>query len=222
MEDKREKQIHPFIDRRIEDYCNKHHSNCNEILSELERQTHLCFVKPHMVSGAWQGELLMMLCRILRPERILEIGTFSGYATTCFALATDDDCKIDTIEALEEYKPFLIRNFTKNNIIHKINLHFGQGLDVVKEFPDNTFDLIFLDAEKIHYPDYYPIVVNKLRQGGLLLADNILWYGKTALEYLSDKDTVAIRRFNDLVTEDERVENIIIPVRDGIMVARRR
>lgn len=223
MESKKreEKQIHPFVDKRIEDYCSKHHSNNNEILHDLERQTYLQFVKPNMVSGAWQGELLMMICKILNPKRILEVGTFSGYATTCFALSSGEDCKIDTIEALEEYKPFLVKKFSENNVINKINLHIGQGLEVIPTL-ENKYDLIFLDAEKLHYPNYYPLLVEKLEKGGLLLADNILWYGKVALEDCNDKDTAAIRLFNDLVTQDERMENIIVPIRDGIMVARRR
>ncbi len=223
MENKKreEKQIHPFVDKRIDDYCSKHHSNNNEILHDLERQTYLQFVNPYMISGAWQGDLLMMICMILNPKRILEIGTFSGYATTCFALASEEDCKIDTIEALEEYKPFLIKKFSENNVINKINLHIGQGLEVIPTL-ENKYDLIFLDAEKLHYPNYYPLLVEKLEKGGLLLADNILWYGKVALEDCNDKDTAAIRLFNDLVTQDERMENIIVPIRDGIMVARRR
>ena len=222
MEDKKEKQIHPFIDNRVEDYCGKHHSNRNEILQELDRQTHLKFVKPHMVSSAWQGEFLMLICKILKPKHILEIGTFSGYATTCFALATDDNCKIDTVEALKEYEPFLIKNFTDNGVIDKIQMHFGQGLEVIQGFEDNTYDLIFLDAEKIHYPDYYPTLVKKLTKGGLLIADNILWYGKVVLDSVNDKDTLAIRKFNDLITHDERMESLIIPIRDGLIVGRRK
>ncbi len=216
-----EKQIHPFLDKRVEKYCSNHHSNDNEILKELDRQTHLRFIKPNMVSGDWQGEFLMLICKILNPKRILEIGTFSGYATTCFALSTSQDCKIDTIEVLREYESFLIKTFTDNNIINKINLYFGQGLEIIPSL-NNTYDLIFLDAEKLHYPNYYDIIVEKLNKGGILIADNILWYGKVALENCNDKDTQAIRRFNDLITKDERMENVIIPIRDGLMVARRR
>ena len=221
MENKQEKQIHPFIDKRVEDYCANHHSNHSEILQELDRQTHLKFVKPHMVSSAWQGEFLMLICKMLKPKRILEIGTFSGYATTCFALATDDDCKIDTIEALREYEPFLVKNFTANKVIDKINLHFGQGLEVIPTLK-NKYDLIFLDAEKIHYTNYYPLLIEKLNKGGILIADNILWYGKVVLDNCNDKDTQAIRLFNDLISQDERMESLIIPIRDGLVVSRRR
>ncbi|MGP1514902.1 MAG: O-methyltransferase [Bacteroidales bacterium] len=221
MEDEKEKQIHPFVDKRVEDYCDKHHSNNNEILNELNRQTHLKFIKPQMVSGAWQGEFLMLICKILRPKNILEIGTFSGYATTCFALATEQDCKIDTIEAMEEYKPFLIEHFTDNNVIQKINIIIGQGLEIIPTL-QNKYDLIFLDAEKIHYPNYYSLLVDKLNKGGILIADNILWYGKVALEHCQDKDTQAIRQFNDLISKDKRLECCIIPIRDGLIVARRR
>ncbi|MCF0210492.1 MAG: class I SAM-dependent methyltransferase [Bacteroidales bacterium] len=214
------KHIHPFIDKRVENYCESMHSNDNQQLKDLERQTHLRFVRPNMLSGAWQGEFLMILCKISQPKRILEIGTFSGYSTLCFALATEDDCIIDTIEALQEYEGFLKNNFEKNNVANKIRMHFGQGLDVVNEL-NEKYDLIFIDAEKVHYPQYYEMCIEKLNKGGLLLADNILWYGKVSLDYIDDKETEAIREFNSMVTKDERVENIIIPIRDGIMVARR-
>lgn len=215
-----EKEIHPIMDKRLVDYCESHHSNDNKQLNKLNRQTYLHFVKPNMISGAWQGEFLMMICRILQPKRILEIGTFSGYATTCFALSTDEDCKIDTIEAKQEYEEFLLEHLKDNHINKKINILFGQGLEVIRTLKDN-YDLIFIDAEKIHYPEYFSLCVEKLNKGGLLIADNILWYGKVALEHITDKDTQAIRRFNDLVTEDKRVENLIIPIRDGLMIARK-
>ena len=214
------KQIHPFIDKRVEDYCKQMHSNNNPSLRELERQTHLKFVRPNMLSGDWQGEFLMLICRLLKPKNILEIGTFSGYSTLCFALATEDDCKIDTIEALQEYEEFLRESFAKNNVLDKINMYFGQGLDVVKQL-STTYDLIFIDAEKVHYPEYFDMGVEKLNKGGLLIADNILWYGKVGLDYVNDKETQAIREFNLKVTQDERVENLIIPIRDGLMVARK-
>lgn len=214
------KQIHPFIDKRVEDYCKQMHSNNNPSLRELERQTHLKFVRPNMLSGDWQGEFLMLICRLLKPKNILEIGTFSGYSTLCFALATEDDCKIDTIEALQEYEEFLRESFAKNNVLDKINMYFGQGLDVVKQL-STTYDLIFIDAEKVHYPEYFDMCVEKLNKGGLLIADNILWYGKVGLDYVNDKETQAIREFNLKVTQDERVENLIIPIRDGLMVARK-
>ncbi|MBQ9254903.1 MAG: class I SAM-dependent methyltransferase [Bacteroidales bacterium] len=196
------------------------HSNNNPSLRELERQTHLKFVRPNMLSGDWQGEFLMLICRLLKPKNILEIGTFSGYSTLCFALATEDDCKIDTIEALQEYEEFLRESFAKNNVLDKINMYFGQGLDVVKQL-STTYDLIFIDAEKVHYPEYFDMCVEKLNKGGLLIADNILWYGKVGLDYVNDKETQAIREFNLKVTQDERVENLIIPIRDGLMVARK-
>ncbi len=216
-----EKQIHPFIDKRIEEYCEEHHSNKSIQLREVIRQTHLKFIKPQMVSGSWQGALLMMICKILSPKRILEIGTFSGYSTLCFALASEEYCKIDTVEALQEYEDFLTESFKNNNVSHKINLYFGQGLQVIKGL-NYKYDLIFVDAEKLHYPDYYDICMEKLNKGGVLLADNILWYGKVALQEIEDKETQAIREFNYKVTSDSRVDNLILPIRDGIMVARKR
>lgn len=218
--DDRIKHIHPFIDKRVEDYCDAMHSNDNKALQDLTRQTHLRFIRPNMLSGAWQGEFLMMLCKLVNPKHILEIGTFSGYSTLCFAFASSDECIIDTIEALHEYESFLKENFEKNNVAHKIKMHFGQGLDIVEQL-DEKYDLIFIDAEKVHYPQYFDLCVEKLNKGGLLIADNILWYGKVSLDYIDDKETEAIREFNKKVTEDTRLENVIIPMRDGLMIARK-
>ncbi|MBR1768918.1 MAG: class I SAM-dependent methyltransferase [Bacteroidales bacterium] len=221
MNKKDRKEIYPFIDNRITDYCSEMHSNTNESLNELIRLTHLRFVKPHMVSGAWQGAFLQMICRILRPKRILEIGTFSGYATLCFALSTTEDCRIDTVEAMREYEDFLSSVFERNGVKDKIRLHFGQGLEVIETLEDK-YDLIFIDAEKIHYPQYYDLCVQRLNKGGILLADNILWYGKVALTSQKDKETEAIREFNEKITADERMDNLILPIRDGIMVGRKK
>lgn len=163
----------------------------------------------------------MMICNLLSPNRVLEVGTFSGYATLCFAFATKESCKIDTIEAMQEYEEFLLKSFRKNKVEHKINLHFGQGLEVIKQL-NHIYDLIFIDAEKLHYPDYYDICIDKLNKGGVLLADNILWYGKVVLEDVKDKETQAIREFNYRVAKDDRVDNLILPIRDGIMMARKK
>lgn len=215
-----EKQIHPFLDKRIEDYCETYHSKEEQGLYDLRRQTYLHFVRPYMISGAWQGELLKFLVKIIQPKRVLEVGTFSGYSTLCFALASNDDCIIDTVEAMEEYKDFLIDMFSKNNVKNKINLHFGQGLDIIEKL-DFKYDLVFIDAEKVHYPNYFSLLASKINVGGVILADNILWYGKVALENQKDKETLAIREFNEMVTKDDRFSNFILPIRDGIMVARK-
>lgn len=186
-------------------------------LNEIIRQTHLKFVKPNMISEGWQGEFLSIICRILKPKRILEIGTFSGYATTCFALSSENDCRIDTIEVKQEYEDFLKESFLKNNIQDKINIHFGEGLNIIPTLP-YSYDLIFIDAEKIHYPQYYDLCIEKLNKGGLLIADNVLWYGKVDDESINDKRTLAIREFNEKANKDARVENIIVPLRDGLML----
>ncbi len=215
-----EKQIHPLIDERILEYCQTMHSNKDKSLEDLQRQTYLHFVKPNMVSSSWQGEFLMLITKIAKAQRVLEIGTFSGYSTTCFAKAMDENGIVDTIECMQEYEDFLIENFKKNNVDHKIHLHFGQGLEVIKQLP-YMYDIVFLDAEKSHYADYFPLIVDKLNKGGLLIADNILWYGKVVLPQADDKQTKSIRDFNKLVIQDSRLESIIIPIRDGLMVSRR-
>ncbi len=215
-----EKQIHPLMDERILDYCNTMHSNKDEALMDLQRQTYLHFVKPNMISSAWQGEFLMLLTKMIKAKRVLEIGTFSGYSTTCFAKAMQEDGVVDTIECMQEYEDFLIENFKKNKVDKKINIYFGQGLEVVKTL-SFKYDIIFLDAEKAHYKDYFPLLVDKLNQGGLLIADNILWYGKVVLQDVQDKQTQSIREFNRLVTQDARLESVIVPIRDGLIIGRR-
>lgn len=215
-----EKQIHPLMDKRLEEYCQKMCSNDNEALKENVRQTHLRFVKPNMVSDSWQGAFLMFLCSIVKPKNILEIGTFSGYSTLCFALASEKDCHIDTLECMEEYGQFLSESFKKNGVEQKIEIHFGQAMETIPKLK-REYDLVFIDAEKVHYPQYYDLCKAKLRKGGVLLADNILWYGKVALKNVDDKQTNALREFNVKVTQDREMENFIVPIRDGIMVARK-
>lgn len=219
MEEK-EIQIHPFVDKRIEDYCQTFHSKQETILNELERTTHLKFLRPNMISGSWQGELLKILTQLVNPKRVLEIGTFSGYSTMCFCLSSQSDCVIDTIEAVEDYKSFLENLFLENNFAQKVNLHFGQAIDVIPRL-NNSYDMIFIDADKANYPNYYSLVADKINKGGLLVADNILWYGKVAISDAKDKETLAIRKFNQMITEDNRFENVILPIRDGLMIARR-
>ena len=132
-------------------------------------------------------------------------------------MASEDECRIDTIEVKQEYEGFLKESFKKNNVQNKITIHFGEGLNIIPTLY-HSYDLIFIDAEKIHYPQYYDLCIEKLNKGGLLIADNVLWYGKVDDQTVNDKRTLAIREFNEKVNKDTRVENIIIPLRDGLML----
>ncbi len=213
-------QIYPFIDQRIENYCQEHVSQEPEILEELDRKTHLRFVRPNMISGNWQGTFLRMISKMINPKTILEIGTFSGYATICLAEGLQEGGVIHTIEKEEEYEDFLNESFQKYNK-NKIKLHIGKAIDILPTI-EEEFDLIFIDADKASYDAYYNICIEKLRKGGIIIADNILWYGKVGLSPMpQDKETLAINQFNTLITQDPRVENVIIPIRDGLMMGRK-
>jgi caffeoyl-CoA O-methyltransferase len=213
-------QIYPFIDQRIENYCQENVSQEPEILEELDRKTHLRFVRPNMISGNWQGTFLRMISKMVNPKTILEIGTFSGYATICLAEGLQEGGVIHTIEKEEEYEDFLNESFEKYNK-NKIKLHIGKAMDILPTI-EEEFDLIFIDADKASYDAYYNICIEKLRKGGIIIADNILWYGKVGLSPMpQDKETLAINQFNNLITQDSRVENVIIPIRDGLMMGRK-
>ena len=213
-------QIYPFIDQRIENYCQEHVSQEPEILEELDRKTHLRFVRPNMISGNWQGTFLRMISKMINPKTILEIGTFSGYATICLAEGLQEGGVIHTIEKEEEYEDFLNESFEKYNK-NKVKLHIGKAMDILPTI-EEEFDLIFIDADKASYDAYYNICIEKLRKGGIIIADNILWYGKVGLSPMpQDKETLAINQFNNLITQDSRVENVIIPIRDGLMMGRK-
>ena len=213
-------QIYPFIDQRIENYCQEHVSQEPEILEGLDRKTHLRFVRPNMISGNWQGTFLRMISKMINPKTILEIGTFSGYATICLAEGLQEGGVIHTIEKEEEYEDFLNESFEKYNK-NKVKLHIGKAMDILPTI-EEEFDLIFIDADKASYDAYYNICIEKLRKGGIIIADNILWYGKVGLSPMpQDKETLAINQFNNLITQDSRVENVIIPIRDGLMMGRK-
>ena len=216
-----EKQIFPFIDQRVENYCQTYLSKEDENLKELNDKTNLLFPRPHMISGNWQGNFLSLISKIICPKYILELGTFSGYSALCLAKGLSPEGKLHTIEKDEEYREFLLELFKENKVDDKIQLHIGAALDIIPTL-EEEFDIIFIDADKANYPVYYDLCIEKLRKGGLMIADNVLWYGKIALEPMpKDKLTIAINNFNQKITEDKRMENLIIPIRDGLMIGRK-
>ncbi|MEE0962475.1 MAG: O-methyltransferase [Bacteroidales bacterium] len=217
-----EKQIHPFVDKRIEDYCKEHTSKESEALRYIDRQTHLRFLKPNMISGNWQGNLLKVLSLLVQPKNVLEIGTFTAYATLCLADGLADGGVVHTIEKDVILEEFILSTIEKYGYEDRIKLHIGNAMEIIDQI-EGDFDLIFIDADKANYPAYFEKCVSRLRSGGLIIADNILWYGKVVLPVKdSDKETKAIKLFNETVSKDSRFDSLILPIRDGIMVARKK
>lgn len=217
-----EKQIHPFVDKRIEDYCKEHTSKESEALRYIDRQTHLRFLKPNMISGNWQGNLLKVLSLLVQPKNVLEIGTFTAYATLCLADGLADGGVVHTIEKDVILEDFILSTIEKYGYEDRIKLHIGNAIEIIDQI-EGDFDLIFIDADKANYPAYFEKCVSRLRSGGLIIADNILWYGKVVLPAKdSDKETKAIKLFNETVSKDPRFDSLILPIRDGIMVARKK
>lgn len=217
-----EKQIHPFVDKRIEDYCKEHTSKESEALRYIDRQTHLRFLKPNMISGNWQGNLLKVLSLLVQPKNVLEIGTFTAYATLCLADGLTDGGVVHTIEKDVILEDFILSTIEKYGYEDRIKLHIGNAMEIIDQI-EGDFDLIFIDADKANYPAYFEKCVSRLRSGGLIIADNILWYGKVVLPVKdSDKETKAIKLFNEIVSKDPRFDSLILPIRDGIMVARKK
>lgn len=217
-----EKQIHPFVDKRIEDYCKEHTSKESEALRYIDRQTHLRFLKPNMISGNWQGNLLKVLSLLVQPKNVLEIGTFTAYATLCLADGLAEGGVVHTIEKDVILEEFILSTIEKYGYEDRIKLHIGNAMEIIDQI-EGDFDLIFIDADKANYPAYFEKCVSRLRSGGLIIADNILWYGKVVLPVKdSDKETKAIKLFNETVSKDSRFDSLILPIRDGIMVARKK
>lgn len=203
-------------------YCIAHTESEDAILQEITRQTHLKVLKPRMLSGPVQGKFLEMLVKLMRPKLVLEIGTFTGYSAICMGKGLSGGAKLITLDINEELET-MVRGFISNaGFDHKIDYRIGNALTLIPEI-SGTFDLVFIDADKINYANYYDLVVDRLNPGGVVLADNILWSGKVLAENRKklDKDTAAILDFNQKVQKDPRVENVILPIRDGIMMARK-
>lgn len=193
-----------------------------ELMHRLERETYLRVINPRMISGHLQGKLLEMLVRMMRPKRVLEIGTFTGYSALSIARGLDDDALLDTIEVDDELEDIAASFFEKSEYGSRIRQHIGSALDVVPRLGE-CYDMVFIDGDKREYPAYYDMLLDGgyVHSGSFLMADNILWYGKVAEPVAhNDKHTEAIIEFNRKVVEDNRVDNVIIPIRDGINLIR--
>lgn len=192
------------------------------LLHELDRETNLRAVAPRMLSGHIQGRLLEMLVRMARPQRVLEIGTFTGYSALSMAAGLEEGAELHTVEVDDELEDFIREAIESSPHGAKVRLHIGAALDVMASFTDGEFDMVFMDADKKEYPAYYEEALRLLKRGGWILADNTLWSGHVVEEeYFRDRQTAAIRRFNDIVGADPRVEKVILPIRDGLTIIRK-
>lgn len=205
----------------LNEYIESHSEHEPEYLAKINRRTHLRLVNPRMMSGHLQGRVLTMLCHMIRPKRVLELGTYSGYSALCMAEGMDDGI-IHTIEHDDELEDFILENLSQSPYADKIHLHIGDALQEIARL-NEVFDLVFIDADKRQYLAYYEAVLPKVREGGFILADNTLWDGKLLDEvHPNDKQTIEIMRFNDFVATDKRVEKVILPLRDGLTIIRKK
>jgi len=208
-----------FIDRKIMEYVINNSEDEPELLKELAKETYQKILQPRMLSGHPQGRILSLLSKIIRPKRILEVGTYTGYGTICLAEGLTDDGKIITIDKNEEIIDFQNKYFEKSGYREKIIQLNGEALDIIETLSDK-FDIVFLDADKENYIEYYKSISNKLVKGGILISDNVLWSGKVLEATSNDLETDILKRFNRLLKNDKKFETIIIPIRDGVSISR--
>ncbi|MBO6532823.1 MAG: O-methyltransferase [Muricauda sp.] len=209
-----------FLSPILETYIANHSEDEPELLQELTRETHLKVIQPRMITGHFQGRVLSMLSKIIHPKYILEIGTYTGYSALCLAEGLQKDGELHTIEVNEELYPMQRRYFDKSGYGSQIHQHIGDALDIIPNLPQ-TFDLVFIDAQKVNYDAYFEAVIQKTRPGSIILSDNVLWSGKV-VEPLqqSDKATEALLAYNQKLKEDNRVETVLLPIRDGLTLSR--
>lgn len=221
---------------KIYQYIKEHATAPSEALAWVEKQTHIRTNHARMLSGSVQGQIMRMLAQTSRASRVLELGTFTGYSAICLASALPEDGHLDTLEINDELEDLILEGFERAGLDDKISLHIGDCKDTLRKLraemgledgkeadPAMMYDLVYLDANKREYCEYYELIFDMVRPGGLILADNVLWDGKVCMDPLpQDKQTLEIVRFNDMVTKDRRVESVILPLRDGLNIIRKK
>ncbi|MFD2917342.1 O-methyltransferase [Psychroserpens luteus] len=210
-----------FLPEKLDDYIVAHSEEEPELLQQLTRETYQKILQPIMLSGPYQGRVLSMISKLIRPKTILELGTFTGYATLCLAEGLQSDGEIHTIDVNEELEDFQRKYFDKSGYGLQIHQHLGSALDIIPKL-NQTFDLVFIDADKPNYVNYFNLIIDKLNPGGIILSDNVLWHGKV-IEPLDKKDnsTKAVLEFNTLLKNDKRIETVLLPIRDGLTISRK-
>lgn len=210
-----------LIDQKLTDYAELHTSEEPELLQKINRETNLEVLMPRMLSGHLQGRLLAMISKMVQPCYVVEIGTFTGYSALCLAEGLSRNGKIITIEHNPELEDRVRGYFNQSKYSEQLDLRIGNALTILKSL-ENGIDLVFIDADKNNYPKYYDHIIDKLNPGGYILADNVLWSGKVLEDVpKDDEDTMALKKFNTFVKADNRVENVLLPVRDGLMLVRK-
>jgi caffeoyl-CoA O-methyltransferase len=208
-----------FISDKLADYLNKNSEKEPEILSRLSKETHQKILQPRMLSGHIQGRFLSFISKIKSPDKILEIGTYTGYSTICLAEGLSKNGKIDTIDKNEELIKIQNKYFEKSGFRNKIIQHTGNALDILKNL-NEKYDIIFIDADKENYINYFNQVSNKLSKNGIIISDNVLWSGKVLDSDQMDEETSTLVQFNKIINDDKRFKSIILPIRDGISISR--
>ena len=207
-----------IVNNKIEDYIRKNSSKEPEILKDLNKETYLKVLNPRMLSGHLQGRFLSIITKLIKPKKILEIGTYTGYSAICMAEGLIENGIIHTIDINEELVSIQNKYFAKSKCNNSIIQHVGDARNIIKSI-NEKFDLVFLDADKENYIEYYELVIEKVRKGGLIIADNVLWTGKVVEPEKDDDElTQYLIDFNKMINEDDRVENIILPLRDGLNI----
>lgn len=210
-----------FENNDLEEYLLKHSSSEDSLLYELRRHTHLTNLHPRMLCGPIQGKLLQLICAMYNPSRVLEIGTYTGYSAICMARGLSPNAQLHTIEVNDEVCETAQDFFSKANLDSIITLHQGNAIDIIPHI-EGSFDLVLIDGDKREYPDYLSIVLPRVRVGGIILADNVLWGGKVLMQEPDDNFTKGVMDFNKLVTENDKLDKVILPLRDGLTIIQKK
>lgn len=209
-----------YLSNDLDEYVLNHSSKEDPVLYELNRHTHLTSLQPRMLSGPIQGKFLELICKMINPKSVLEIGTYTGYSAICMAKGLGDGAHLDTIEVNDEICEIALEFFKKANLDEKIKLHLGDALDVIPTL-NGTYDLVLIDGDKRQYPQYLQLVLPKLNPTSYIIADNVLWGGKVVDENANDDYTLGVKEFNELVVNDPSLEKVLLPIRDGLMLIRK-
>lgn len=209
-----------FLPPKLDEYVVEHSQQEPKVLQELSKETWQKVLNPRMLSGAFQGRVLSMISKIIRPTNVLEIGTYTGYSAICIAEGLHPEGVIHTLDKNEELEDLQNKYFEKSGYRDQIKQHFGNALDIIPTL-DQTFDLVFIDADKSNYSNYFNLIIDKMNSGGIILSDNVLWSGKVIKKLDSkDIDTKALIAYNSLLNSDGRIETVLLPIRDGLTISR--
>lgn len=212
-----------FLSEDLDNYIEKHSENEPELLQQLTRETYQKILQPRMLSGHYQGRVLSIISKLVNPKCILEIGTYTGYSALCLAEGLQRDGELHTIDVNEELYDFQRKYFNMSPYGKQIHQHLGNALEIIPKL-DKAYDLVFIDADKENYSKYFELIINKLNSGGIILSDNVLWSGKVLDTKFKKEDTAtpALIAYNKLLKEDSRIETVVLPIRDGLTICRKK